>query len=89
MVDACAVRDCPVPQECGGAACLPGAPAGCPTLPDCDESGDGYCHSHCYDDGDLMVQPDGWTCRPCCEDADYATRAHREQMREDRFHGEF
>ena len=58
---ACATTDCPVPQECDGEACqpLPGAPEGCPALPDCDESGDGYCHQHCWDDGEAVNQQAG------------------------------
>ena len=67
----CATTDCPVPQECDGTACLTGAPAGCPTLPGCDEWPDGACHAHCYDDGDTMVRPDGWSCASCNEEMTY------------------
>jgi hypothetical protein len=51
-----------------GVTVLPGAPAGCPTLPRCDEWGDGACHAHCWWDGEVMNAPDGATCERCSED---------------------
>lgn len=86
----CAVTDCPVPEECDGAACqpLPGAPTGCPTLPDCDASGDGHCHQHCVEDDAYIDLPDrSAVCDWCTEDAAYADEAARE--REETYRGEF